>query len=165
MKKIKELIKEYKLIIIFSILAGTILHLPLFTKTLLTGDVLLNTNYYSGYAWEISLGRFGLYFYGLLKGFIVVPELEIILSIFFITGSIILMLDLLEIKKRYLQIFSSLLIILSPVISCTLLFHYCSLPYSLAFFATTLAVYLLINSKNKICKYILLYDLFDGPCR
>ena len=52
MKKIKELIKEYKLIIIFSILACTILHLPLFTKTLLTGDVLLNTNYYSGYAWK-----------------------------------------------------------------------------------------------------------------
>ena len=155
MKKIKELIKEYQLIIIFSIIACTILHLPLFTKTLLTGDILLNTNYYSGYAWEISLGRFGLYFYGLLKSFIVVPELEIILSILLITGSIILMLDLFKIKKKSLQLLSSLLIILSPIISCTLLFHYCSLPYSLAFFTITSAIYLLINSKNKICKYFL----------
>ena len=45
------------------------LHLPIITKHLLTADIILNNAVYKGYSWEISLGRFGLYLFGILKGY------------------------------------------------------------------------------------------------
>lgn len=154
MKKIWDFILKYKVVIIFTILIGVIFHLPLFTKELLTGDVLLNTGYYSGYSWEISLGRFGLYFTGLLKGFLVVKHLEVILGIFLLTASMILIFELLHIKKIGYQLLCSTLCVFFPVISCTLLFHYCSFSYFLAFFCGVLAIYLMISSNHLFLRYV-----------
>ena len=154
MKKVKLLLKNYNSVIFISIIICLLVHLPLFTKNILTADVLLNTFYYSGYSWEISLGRFGLYFVGLLKKFIVIPQLEIFLSILLVIGSAILIFDLFEIKNKILQVICSILIIVSPIISATFLFHYCSFTYSLAFFFSVLAIYFLVTSKHKIVKYI-----------
>lgn len=155
MKKIKKLINDYRLVILASFVAAIIIHLPLFTQNILTADVLLNTGYYSFYSWEISLGRFGLYVVGLLKGFLVIPQLEIFLSILLFIGSIILIFDLLEIKNKVIQILCGILVSLSPVVSATLLFHYCAFAYSLAFFLSVLAIYLLVKSKHKSVKYVI----------
>ena len=122
MKEIKKLWKDYKFVIIVSILVGFVVHLPLFTKNILTGDVLLNTGYYSGYAWEVSLGRFGLYFLGVLKGFMVIPHLEIFLGIVLLILSMILIFELLDIKKKWIQILCCLLGVVFPVCSCTFYF-------------------------------------------
>lgn len=155
MKKIKELIKEYKTIILIGIIINLIVHLPLFTKNILTADVLLNTGYYSGYSWEISLGRFGLYFIGLLKGFVVIPQIEIFLSILLLIASIILIFDLFEIKNKLVQLLVTIIVSVSPIVSATLLFHYCSFPYFLAFFSGILAIWILTKVKHKVYKYIL----------
>ena len=155
MKKIRKLIDEYKLAILISFIVAIVIHLPLFTKNILTADVLLNTGYYSGYSWEISLGRFGLYVVGLLKGFLVIPQLEIFLSILLFIGSIILIFDLFEIKNKVIQILCGILVSVSPIVSATLLFHYCSFAYSLAFFLSVLAIYLFVKSKHKFVKYVI----------
>ena len=155
MKKIRKLIDEYKLAILVAFTVAIVIHLPLFTKNILTADVLLNTGYYSGYSWEISLGRFGLYVVGLLKGFLVIPQLEIFLSILLFIGSIILIFDLFEIKNKVIQILCGILVSVSPIVSATLLFHYCSFAYSLAFFLSVLAIYLFVKSKHKFVKYVI----------
>ena len=51
-------------------------------------------------AWQISLGRFTQPFYELLRGAVAAPWLIAILTLFFLTGAYILMLDLLNIKNR-----------------------------------------------------------------
>ena len=155
MKKVRKLIADYKLVILVSLVVALVIHLPLITKNILTADVLLNTGYYSGYSWEISLGRFGLYLVGLFKGFLVLTQLEIFLSILLFLGSIILIFDLFEIKNKVIQVLCGVLVSVSPVVSATLLFHYCSFAYALAFFLSVLAVYLLVKSKNKFLKYVI----------
>ena len=155
MKKIKYLLKKYSFVIVISIIISLLVHLPLFTQNILTADVLLNTGYYSFYSWEISLGRFGLYVVGLLKGFFVIPYLEIFLSILLVIGSIVLIFDLFEIKNKVIEVLCGILVSVSPIVSATLLFHYCSFAYSLAFFLSILAIYLLVKSKHKLVKYMI----------
>lgn len=155
MKKLNSFIEKYRFMLLLFIISSILIHLALFTKDILTADVLLNANYYDGYSWEISLGRFGLYIFGLLKGFMVFKELEIFLSIVLFGISSILLLDLFNIKNKVIQAISLLVISSSPIVSATLLFHYCSLPYSFAFLCSVLSIYLLVKSKNKIIKYLL----------
>lgn len=155
MKKVRKFIDEYRLAIFVSFVVAIVIHLPLFTQNLLTADVLLNTGYYSGYSWEISLGRFGLYIVGLFKGFLVIPQLEIFLSILLLLGIIVLIFDLFEIKNKVIQVLCSVLVSVSPAVSATLLFHYCSFAYALSFFLSVLAIYLLIKSKHKLMKYVI----------
>ena len=150
MKKVKYFINKYRLSILLFFVVGILVHLPLFTKNILTADVLLNTNYYNGYSWEISLGRFGLYFIGLLKGFYVFPEVEIFMAMVLLIGSCCLLFNLFSIKNKVIQVIMNILIVCSPIISSTLLFHYCSFPYMLAFFLGVLSIYLFYKSKRKI---------------
>ena len=81
MKEIKEKLIKNKNLIFLTILVGLIIHLPLLTKDILSADIILNNTYYSGYSWELSLGRFGLFIIGLLKSYIVIPHIEIFLSL------------------------------------------------------------------------------------
>lgn len=155
MKKVKHFINKYRLSILLFFVVGILVHLPLFTKNILTADVLLNTNYYNGYSWEISLGRFGLYFIGLLKGFYVFPEVEIFMAMVLLIGSCCLLFNLFSIKNKVIQVIMNILIVCSPIISSTLLFHYCSFPYMLAFFLGVLSIYLFYKSKRKIIKYFI----------
>lgn len=155
MKKLNSFIEKYRFILIFFIVSSMVIHLPLFTKDILTADVLLNANYYDGYSWEISLGRFGLYIFGFLKGFMVFKELEIFLAIVLLGISSILLIDLFNIKNKIIQTVNLLVISSSPIVSATLLFHYCALPYSFAFLCGILSVYLFVKSKNNIIKYLL----------
>ena len=154
MKKIKKLLNKYKTIIIVGLIVAVVIHFSLFTKNILTADVLLNTGFYSGYSWEISLGRFGLYVVGLLKGFLVMGQLEIIISMVLMVFSTILIIDLFNINKKSLQIGCTILMMVSPILSSMFLFHYCTLAYSLAFFTSVLAIYLFFNCKRVLGKYI-----------
>ena len=70
MKNIKEKIIKNKNLLFLTIIVGLIVHLPLLTKDILSADIILNNTYYSGYSWEVSLGRFGLFIIGLLKNYI-----------------------------------------------------------------------------------------------
>ena len=69
-----------------------LIHLPIITKHLLTADIILNNNIYRGYSWEISLGRFGLYLFGILKGFKTIPIIEYLFSCLFISLTLLLWL-------------------------------------------------------------------------
>ena len=144
MKKLAKFIKEYRLVILIFLITSILVHLPLFIENILTADVLLNTGYYSGYSWEISLGRFGLYFIGLLKGFMVFPQIEIVLGMLLLLASVILIFDLFQIQNKLLQVMVSILVVCSPIVSATLLFHYCALPYFLAFFHISIQNYISI---------------------
>lgn len=155
MKQLKEIIIKNKNLIFATILIGIIIHLPLFTKDILSADIILNNTYYSGYSWEVSLGRFGLFIIGLLKSYIVIPHIELFLSLILIAISSIELIDLFKIKNKLLQILTCLIIVVCPNISATLLFNYCSLPYTIAFFGNITSIYLLVKEKNKYLKTLI----------
>ena len=131
------------------------LHLPIITKHLLTADIILNNAVYKGYSWEISLGRFGLYLFGILKGFKTIPIIEYLLSCLFISLSLLLWNRIFEVKSNLEKCIMVLLIVLSPMISATLLFYYCSTPYTFSLFCSVYALYAFIFYKKKVFKYLL----------
>lgn len=150
----KKLLKKDNIILITVVfILLTLLHFPLLSKNIIGADILLNNYFYNGYSWEISLGRFGLYVIGILKGFISFPHIDLFISFFLISISIFLIIDLFNIKNITSKILCILLFVSSPVISSTLLFHYCAIGYSLALFFGILSIYIFYKAKNKYFKY------------
>lgn len=147
--------KKKWFIIISTFILLLLVHLPLLTKNILTADVLLNNFYYKGYSWEISLGRFGLYIIGLLKGFTSIPLVDLIPS--FIITSIIsyFLIKLFDIKGSINTILVILIMVLSPIISTIFVFHYCSIGYLIAFLCGVLSTYIFYKSKNKYIRNII----------
>lgn len=129
-------------------------HLPLMIKDIITADVLLINSYYEGYSWEISLGRFGTFMVGILKSYISTPHLDLLLSYIFLALAIQVILELFDIKDKYLNILCIAYFIISPVISATLLFQQCNIVYSLAFLLGACSVYLFYNTKNKYLRIL-----------
>ena len=124
------------------------------TKNILSADILLNNGFYNGYSWEISLGRFGLYVIGLLKCFLTIPHIDILISYFIISISLVILFDLFSFRKKEDIILYILIICLNPITSATLLFNYCSIGYTLAFLCSILSVYIYYKEENKIKKYL-----------
>ena len=152
MKKIKWK-KEYNsyLILFFLLL---FVHYPIISRNLLTADVLLNNAFYNGYAWEISLGRFGLMVIGILKGYMSYPVVDTVISFLLILMITYCLIRLFGIKEKIPKAFVFLLMALSPIVSSTLLFHYCSIGYFIAFLCGILSVLIYYEAKNKYIKYI-----------
>lgn len=124
------------------------------TKNILSADILLNNVFYNGYSWEISLGRFGLYVVGLLKCFLTIPHIDILISYFIISISLVILFDLFSFRKKEDIILYILIICLNPITSATLLFDYCSIGYTLAFLCSILSIYVYYKEENKIKKYL-----------
>lgn len=151
----KNLLNKNKTIIILITIIGFIINLPLFTKNILTADIILNTTYYNAYSWELSLGRFGLFLLGILKSYVVIPHLELLLSLILIGFITILLIDLFDIKNKYLKLLIGWILVISPSVFTTLLFHYCSFAYTLSFFLSIFSIHILWKGKNKKTKYLI----------
>ena len=154
MKKI-ILNKENSKLIIITLITCFIVHFPILFKNILTSDILLNNFYYSYYSWEISLGRIGLYLIGLLKSFIVIQQIELFLSFIILSICSLLIINLFNIKNKIIKIIICILFGVSPSISATFLFYYCSLGYILAFFLAILSIYFLYKNNNKYLRIIM----------
>ena len=150
----KDYLKKYNYLL-FSIIILFIVHMPILLKNLLSADILLNNGYYNGYSWEVSLGRFGLYALGLFKAFLSIKELEFFISIILIGIIIYVLINIFEIENTISKVLTSIIICVHPVISATLLFHYCSVGYLLAFLCGILAFYYYLK-KDKIVIPIIL---------
>lgn len=146
--------KRNLLIILITFILLFLTHLPLMTKNILSADILLNNVFYNGYSWEISLGRFGLYVVGLLKCFLTIPHIDILISYFIISISLVILFDLFSFRKKEDIILYILIICLNPITSATLLFDYCSIGYTLAFLCSILSIYVYYKEENKIKKYL-----------
>ena len=81
--------------------------------------------------------------------------LTLFLSLILIAISSVELIDLFKIKNKLLQILTCLIIVVCPNISSTLLFNYCSLPYSIAFFGSITSIYILLKEKNKYLKTLI----------
>lgn len=148
--------KKYLILIcLCSFILLFIVHLPLLTKNILTADVLLNNFFYNGYSWEISLGRFGLFIIGLLKNYMSIPLIDLIPSYIILSITTYFLIDLFDIKDKINTIFTILIMAINPIVCMTLLFHYCSIGYLIAFLFGILSIYIFYKVKNKYIRNIL----------
>ncbi len=147
----KLLNKSNYLIVLITVLVGMIIHFSIYTKDLLSADILLYNSFYNSYLWEISLGRFGLFIIGILKSYLSIPIIEVFSSLIILGIINVLLIDLLKIKNKYLSI---VFITCTPIISVSLLFYYCSFSYMIGMLAIVLSVYLLYKLKSKY-KYLI----------
>lgn len=131
------------------------IHIPILSKHLLTADIILNNATYRGYSWELSLGRFGLYIFGILKGFKTIPMIEYLISCLLISATIFLWNRIFSIKSSFIKSILVLLVVVSPMISASLLFYYCSTPYMFSLFCSVYALYAFVFYKKKVLKYAL----------
>lgn len=151
---INKLEKKEKNILIGVFILLLIIHFPLMIKNIISADILLNNSYYSGYSWELSLGRFGLFIIGLLKSYLSIPHIDLILSYLLISVSTYYLFKLFDIKETIPIVLTILFITINPITSSILLFHYCSVGYLLAFFLSILSIYCYYHIENKYLKYI-----------
>ena len=151
----KKILKENYLIFISTFILLFLVHFSLLTKNIISADILLNNYFYKGYSWEVSLGRFGLYVVGILKSYLSIPIIDLSISFILISISTYLLIDLFEIKDKMNKMFIILMMVISPIISATLLFHYCSIGYLISLLCSILSIYLFYKLDSKVLKNII----------
>lgn len=159
MKIFKELFSKNTKLFFVTILTSMIAHFELYSLVVTGPDTLINSMYHQADIWEVMLLRFGLDFVQSIKGNIVSPILSTLISSIFLAMTIILVINMLDIKNSCFQYIIAVIFAVAPNISATLTFFYCSDAYMLGMLLATLSVYLIrkYEYKNWI---ILLSGLF-----
>ena len=104
-EKIIEFVdKEKRKLCFFTVIASMLIHFQLYALMITGPDTLINSMYHQADIWEAMLLRFGLDFVQMLKGNIVSPILATLISSIFLGISVILVIDILEIKKQIFKI-------------------------------------------------------------
>ena len=93
--------KEKKTIFLVTIITSMIVHFQLYALIITGPDTLINSIYHQADIWEPMLLRFGLDFMQMIKGNIVSPMLVTLISSIILGLTVILTIDLLEIKNKY----------------------------------------------------------------
>lgn len=141
--------KEKMNIFLTTLITSLIVHFHLYAQQITGADGLMNSMYHQADVWEAMLMRFGLEFVQILKGNIVSPVLATLLSNIFLGITVLLVIDILEIKNKYFKYLIALVFVVAPNISSTLAFFYCSDAYVLGLLFATLAVFLMKKYNNK----------------
>ena len=156
MKKLKKLqniktifTKDKKIIFLVTIISSMIVHFQLYALIITGPDTLINSMYHQADIWEAMLLRFGLDFMQAIKGNIVSPILATLLSTVFLGITVVLVIDIFKIQNKYLKYLTSILFVVSPNISATLTFFYCSDAYILGMVLATLSVYIIRRFDNR----------------
>lgn len=149
-EKLKNFYNEEKTRIFWiTLITSLIVHFQLYALMITGADTLINSMYHQPNVWEPMLLRFGLLFVQAIKGNIVSPFLATLMSSIFLGITVNIIIDLFEIKKKFLKYIIAILFVVAPNISATLTFFYCSDAYLLGMLLATLAIYLMRKYKNK----------------
>lgn len=147
--------KEKRRLFIFAFIIGLLAHIIVITNDIVSTDAILNGEVYLGGTWELSLGRWLTYFIGYTRFALVSSVVSGILSIIIVSFASILLTDLFCIKNKIFRFFVTMLIIISPFFTSTLMSTYCSLEFSMSYFLSIFSVYSLYKIKNKKVSYTL----------
>ncbi|MDO5790598.1 MAG: glucosyltransferase domain-containing protein [Eggerthella sp.] len=128
---------------------GMVCHAQMYLNGLSNPDAVVSLSNPNGYgsfvphAWDMSLGRWGLLFAAYAKFGLCSPILTSAITIALFTLGIVVLVDRLGIKRACLRYASSILLIVSPFVSCCITYYYCSNSYALSFLCAVLAVCLI----------------------
>ena len=139
-----------KFVFVFTLLLGVITHLLVITGTIFSQDGLWNSmSYFVPGDWEITLGRWGLEIAGKLTNYMAIPNLTSIFCLIVSAVIAVLIIDLFEIKNKFIAGLVGAVFAVSPILTVTLLYVYTSFAYILNFLLSTLATFFIFRIKNK----------------
>lgn len=141
--------KEEMMPFFITIIASMIVHFSLYALMITGPDTLINSMYHQPDVWESMLLRFGLDFVQGVKGYIVSPILVTLISSIFLGITVRLVIDIFKINNKCFKYIIAVIFAVSPNISATLTFFYCSDAYILGMLLATLAVYIIRKNENK----------------
>lgn len=151
MIKKKLMSKEVWFPILFAFLAGCIVHFALYANELVTPDGLWGSEFRAHYAWEISLGRWGLNLSGWLYGNVASHGFVSMIAIFIYAVSGQMLSTVLGIYNKIgIATLITMTIVCSPMVAMSLTYPYCSIDYALAFLLSIFSVVLLQELQRKV---------------
>ncbi len=140
-KNIKKLIKEEKMIFLFTFIFGLLNFFYLLTNHVLSPDGLAYGPIYKSNGWEVDLGRPFLLIVDRLRGGLVTAPVIMFIALFNISLSAIFLKKIYGIHKKIPVIVLTLLLVLFPTLSESALFIYCFDSYSFSLLFSILAIY------------------------
>ena len=140
--------KDRKITFIVTFIIGLLVHFTLYSNELLAYDAYWHYGSFLAKGWEISLGRFLIPFSDMLRGSVVGSILTTTISLITISFSAIFLNEALHIKKNYLRILTSILIVVTPTLSLTLMYPYTANGYTFAMLFAVLSIYFINKDKN-----------------
>ncbi len=161
LKKIKSYItSERKFAFCTTFITAVLVHFTCYSQLVSIADTFANGSYYLPGEWEISLGRWGIYFLNTLRFGIVSPFFICLISFFFLSLTSILINDLLKMKSKLLIIIISIIIVTTPYVYNILLYTYTSDSYFIAMFLSVLSVKFLLKEQRKYHIYGIIAVIF-----
>ncbi|TWO99043.1 hypothetical protein EUA78_00100 [TM7 phylum sp. oral taxon 351] len=161
-KFIRDFLKKFDrvdlLILLTTFIAGLITNFYFFIGHGLSPDALSENYHHIAGPWELQLGRFSLQFLDQFRFGFVNQLLIILLALGFMSGALMLIRRLFNLKNRLYLFLLCLIVATAPQFTETYMYLYCADSYLLAFFSATLAVYALskITSVKHSKSWILL---------
>lgn len=141
---------DKKLAIIVSIVTGIITHILMITSTIFSQDGLWNSMKVAKPGdWEVSLGRWGIVFAEKLNFYLAIPSITTISCVLVMAVASVFVVDLFKFKKKIYIVFTSILLVVAPSFTVTMLYVYTALAYSINFLLSTLVIWFIYKSKNK----------------
>lgn len=148
--------KRKQLAFILTLLAGIITHITIITGTIMSQDGLWNSmQYFKPGVWETTLGRWGIALVERLNNFIAIPSISTISSIIIMAITAVILVDLFDFKSKISVVFTSLILVVTPTLTVTLLYIYTSVAYCFNFLVSTLVIWFLYKFKYKKVGFIL----------
>ena len=133
--------KDRKIIFFVTFIIGLLVHFALYSNELLAYDAYWHYGSFLAKGWEISLGRFFIPFSDILRGSVVGSILTTTISLITLSFSAIFLNEALDIKKKYIRILTSILIVVTPTVSLTLMYPYTANGYTFAMLFAVLSIY------------------------
>lgn len=164
--------KNRRLAFFSALFIGFVTHYWFLTNLFMSPDGIVCSVVYSASNWETSIGRWGIDLIDSIRQDKAVSSVSSVLSLFLAASGCVLLTDVLEFKKRVSVILTSAAIMVSPALTLTLLYQYCSDAYLCAFFLAALSVFCVQRIKNNfaavtlsavcLCGSLSLYQNYIG---
>lgn len=127
---------------------GLICHFQMYSQGLTVFDGVISEDSFDGYgwyvsgAWDIGLGRWGLKFASFAKSGLCSPVIVSSITLALFAIGIVAAVDFLGIKRPCLKYLTAIVMVVTPFISSSLTYYYCSNSYALSFLCAVVAVVL-----------------------
>lgn len=142
---------------LISVISGVLIHFHIISSRVTNPDVIWESPYKHGHAWEIALGRWALGIVDYFKHNLVLPVWSMVLTILLLTVISILLIKYLNIQSMYSKIIIVLLLQSFPMIAETLTYFYCSDSYMISFLLSIISVMILGRGERQesvVIRYI-----------
>lgn len=141
-------IKEYIRIFLVSFLLVLVCNISVFLDTLSAADFNTFSEYYISNYWDLSNGRFFTKYVTLMRWGACVPIIIGIISAFYLSISVCILIDIFSIKQRLAKLLICFIIATSPSFFDIYTNYYCADAYIIAFLLAVLSIYFVYKINN-----------------